>query len=151
MGKYRRVKLLDFLVANRLDVLNSGNEPTFSTPQRSEVLDITIASQEAAHFVYNWHVSPIESLSDHKRILFELKNPTITVQEFRNPRKIDYLTLNIEITKSLADLEAIICNNDPCAEEINSLASLLQTTLNDALSVSCPISRAPNGKNCKSW
>ena len=147
----RGVKLLDFLVANRLDVLNSGNEPTFSTPQRSEVLDITIASQEAAHFVYNWHVSPIESLSDHKRILFELKNPTITVQEFRNPRKIDYLTLNIEITKSLADLEAIICNNDPCAEEINSLASLLQTTLNDALSVSCPISRAPNGKNCKSW
>ena len=55
--------------------------------------------------MYNWHVSPIESLSDHKIILSELKNPTVLVQEFRNPRKIDYLTLDIEITKSLADLE----------------------------------------------
>ena len=147
----RGIKLLEFLVANNLTVLNHGVEPTFLTTRRQEVLDISIASPDAKRFKSNWHVSLIETLSDHRRIHFELCNPVTIAREFRNPRKIDYLSFNIELSKSLPGLESLIDNTHPTVDQIDGLADKLQLALNNAMVHSCPVSKPKSNKKSKSW
>ena len=147
----RGIKLLEFIVANNLLLLNNGDDPTFVTTQRSEVIDLSIVSQRAARYVSNWCVSPEESLSDHRRIHFEISNPTIVLEEFRNPRKVDYLSFNIELCKSLDQLDSFTKDLQPSTPHLDNLASNLQSSLHSALAASCPLSKPKSNKLSKSW
>jgi hypothetical protein len=64
--------LVEFLNSFNLEILNQGNEPTFCSGYRQEVIDITLGSFELLESITGWEVSLEPSLSDHRHILFTL-------------------------------------------------------------------------------
>lgn len=83
--------LNDFLIANCLQTLNNGCEPTFVTRVRQEVLDITFATINLARHIFDWRVSDENSMSDHRHICFNLtKQLSTQTVTFRDPRRTDW-------------------------------------------------------------
>jgi hypothetical protein len=68
-----------------LEILNRGNEPTFCSGGRLEVIDITLGYLRLLDSFIGWAVSSEPSLSDHRHILFTLQG-SIPVRLIRNPR-----------------------------------------------------------------
>jgi hypothetical protein len=64
--------LVEFLNSSNLEILNQGNEPTFCSGSRLEVIDITLESFGLLESITGWEVSSDPSLSDHRHILFAL-------------------------------------------------------------------------------
>jgi hypothetical protein len=79
--------LMEFLVSSNLNILNSGNEPTFVVGNRKEVTDQTLGTNKFGDLVSNWHVSDEKSLSDHRYICFQIGNVTANYVTFRNPKR----------------------------------------------------------------
>lgn len=93
--------LAEFLVSTDLEILNKGKEPTFLTKTRKEVLDVTFASNSIVDRIENWHVSPAETLSDHREINFSIKLSARTEALHRNPRKTNWDLFNSNLTAKL--------------------------------------------------
>jgi hypothetical protein len=53
-----------------LEILNRGDEPTFVTRVRQEMIDITL-STDIKREIYNWRVMTEVFLSDHRIIRFK--------------------------------------------------------------------------------
>jgi hypothetical protein len=66
--------LLEFLNTTNLEILNWGNEPTFCSGGRSEMIDITLGSLRLLESIIGWEVSSEPSLSDRRNILFGALN-----------------------------------------------------------------------------
>jgi hypothetical protein len=49
--------LFDYLINNELLTLNEGNQPTFVTINRREVLDVTVWTDNVSPLIVRWHVS----------------------------------------------------------------------------------------------
>ena len=82
--------LLEYLVGTDLEILNRGNNPTFRTQNRKEVLDLTLCSEALIGKVTGWKVSEEESLSDHRHVVFRwalLKPETRTGRNLRNTNR----------------------------------------------------------------
>jgi hypothetical protein len=77
--------LVEILNASNLEIPNRGNEPTFSSGQRLEVIDITLESFGLTESIISWEVSSEPSLSDHRHILFNLRG-SVPTHLIRNPR-----------------------------------------------------------------
>ena len=79
--------LVEFLNTTHLEILlvNQGNEPTFCSGGRSEMIDITLGSLRLLESIIGWEVSSEPSLSDHRHILFILRG-SVPVRLVRNPR-----------------------------------------------------------------
>jgi hypothetical protein len=77
--------LVEFLNTTTLEILNRGNEPTFCSGGRLEVIDITLESLRLLENIIGWELSSEPSLSDHRHILFILQG-SIPVHLIRNPR-----------------------------------------------------------------
>lgn len=86
----RGEELVEFLAASSLEILNKGNEPTFVTSNRSEVLDVTFVSRDFLERIIDWHVSREETLSDHKEINFKISMVQQDRVLFRNPRNTNW-------------------------------------------------------------
>ncbi|XP_043479878.1 uncharacterized protein LOC122509713 [Leptopilina heterotoma] len=95
-------RLLDFLLDTDLDILNQGNEPTFVTVNRKEVLDITICSKSFCDGVRDWRVSDEDSLSDHRLITFRLESKDREQEWGRNPRSTDWASYSEDLKASMA-------------------------------------------------
>ena len=67
-----------------LDSSNQGNEPTFCSGCRLEVIDFTPGSFGLLESITSWAVSSEPSLLDHRHILFTLQG-SILVRLIRNP------------------------------------------------------------------
>jgi hypothetical protein len=67
--------LLEFLNTTNLEILNRGNEPTFCSGGRSDVIDITLGSLRLLESIIGWEVSSEPSLLDHRHILFTYEAP----------------------------------------------------------------------------
>jgi hypothetical protein len=80
---------VEFLNSSNLEILNRGNEPTFCSGHRLEVIDITLRSLELLESITSWEVSSEPSLLDHRHILFTLRD-SVLVRMFRNPRGINW-------------------------------------------------------------
>jgi hypothetical protein len=76
---------VEFLNYTNLEILNRGNEPTFCSGGRIEVIDITLGSLRLLESVIGWEVSSEPSLSDHRHIVFTLQG-SVPVRRVRNPR-----------------------------------------------------------------
>jgi hypothetical protein len=50
--------LVEFLNSTNLEILNRGNEPTFCSGGRLEVIDITLGSFRLLKSIIGWEVSP---------------------------------------------------------------------------------------------
>jgi hypothetical protein len=77
--------LIEFLNSSNLEILNRGNEPTFCSGSRLEVIDITLGTFRLLESITDWEVSSEPSLSDHRHILFTLRG-SVPVRLIRNPR-----------------------------------------------------------------
>jgi hypothetical protein len=75
----------DFLNSTNLEILNRGNEPTFCSGGRLEVIDITLWFLMFLESLIGWEISSEPSLSNHRNILFILRS-SVTVRLIRNPR-----------------------------------------------------------------
>lgn len=132
----RGERLLEYLASTHLDILNTGNKPTFVTENRSEVLDITLASQSFTSRVKNWHVSYEETLSDHKEINFSIECEPTPSKLFRNPRNINWEIFERNLTSKL--------RNDSKLKELNTTDRLdnavdfLTKSMQSAFLSSCP-------------
>lgn len=74
--------LLDFVMEKDLDVINSGNKPTFITRNMQKFIPITLASNYASNFIKNWKVSDEVNCSDHRHIRFDTIAPRIQTVEY---------------------------------------------------------------------
>lgn len=54
-------------------IKNIGNKPTFVRKKYGSVLDLTLATGKVGSTVHDWRVLDLESLSDHKYILFAVE------------------------------------------------------------------------------
>lgn len=57
-------ELVEYLASTNLEILNRGNEPTFVTSVRKEVLDVSFASRSFLNRISKWRVSREETASD---------------------------------------------------------------------------------------
>ncbi len=144
-NNHRGENLLEFLVANNLQILNVGSAPTFVNRVRSEVIDITFCSNSLGNQISNWSVLDQASLSDHRYIHFYV-NATTSQTTVRNPRWTNWHSWAEQVTAMSSSL----------AGRINSIADLEHTasTLNDAMqdafSDNCP-ERIRKGKSSINW
>lgn len=77
--------LTDWVASNDLVLINKGNKPTFTYRSYGSILDLTIATPNVSRHINNWDVLEIESLSDHKYIMFDvLKENVNNVMKIRN-------------------------------------------------------------------
>ena len=60
--------LLEYVITTDLDILNTGNTPTFHNSVREEVIDITLCTGNFKSRIKKWRVSDEPTLSDHSQI-----------------------------------------------------------------------------------
>jgi len=77
--------LVEFLNCLNLEILNQGNELTFCSRSRPQVIDITLGSFGLLESITSWVVSSEPTLLDHRHILFTLKD-SVPEHLIRNPR-----------------------------------------------------------------
>ena len=99
--------LLEYISTTDLDILNIGNQPTFVNRIRSEVLDITLATNKLSNRIKNWNVSQEETLSDHKEINFSINCDTPASTLYRNPRNTDWSIFNKVLKSKLNRLDLL--------------------------------------------
>jgi hypothetical protein len=68
-----------------MEILNQGNEPTFGSGHRLEVIAITLESFRFLENITSWEASSEHSLWDHRHILFTLLG-SVPVCLIRNRR-----------------------------------------------------------------
>lgn len=125
----RGSKLAEFLACTNLEILNIGTEPTFVTRSRSEVLDVTFSSIDIVDRILNWHVSPEETLSDHKEIVFDIAVPFGSEALFRNPRNTNWSLFNeqLDISLNSIDWNPSITSVDAVDTAVESLTNALHS------------------------
>ena len=132
----RGLKLAEFLANTNLEIINKGTEPTFVTVSRSEVLDVTFSSLSIVDRITDWHVSPEETLSDHKEIVFNLAVCPTTESLFRNARNTNWAIFNEHLTCSL---ESIACNRIiSSVEELDVTVGKVTDAMHSAFLHACP-------------
>ena len=83
----RGEELLDFIIAEDLQICNIGTAPTFTNVERGEVIDITLCSTNMYHKITDWKVNTENSMSDHNMIEFKINTQeTCEGEEYRNIR-----------------------------------------------------------------
>ncbi len=132
--------LLDYIVSSKLEICNIGNEPTFMTRVRKEVIDITLCSFSVTRLISNWHVSGEPSLSDHKHIVFNISNIELSQVLFRNPRRTDWDSFRDELGNSLEGCSGRVCTS----RELDRQAGNLREVIVSAFEAHCPVSTKKN-------
>ena len=142
----RGENLLQFIMANNLDIINVGNKPTFVTRNREEVLDVTIALTYLSNYVTNWHVSDEESCPDHRHINFTIQS-TVAKETYRNPRRTDWETYRDSLETGLRGMRETIWTTadlEMAAEELNE-------PVISAFNDSCPLTTWTSTRNVPWW
>ncbi|XP_055714217.1 uncharacterized protein LOC129808462 [Phlebotomus papatasi] len=121
----RGESLLGFICTNQLQVINAGDKPTFVDRRRKEVIDITFGSVLAAELAAGWHVSDCLTMSDHRRIYFDISAPTNIPRPFRNPRKTNWLNFNRLLSEEWRDNGCAPKNAEGIEDSVNKLNSAL--------------------------
>ena len=138
--------LFQCLISHNVNICNQGNDPTFVTRIRQEVLDLTLCSAKLSGMIVNWHVSEEQSLSDHKQIMFNYVSGELVSEKFRDPRKTNwdsyYSTLSNKILLSV-DISS--------TEQLESVSSSFLTNIIDSFEESCPVKRKTSSKNVSWW
>lgn len=140
--------LLEYLSSTNLEILNRGCEPTFVTSRCQTVIDITLASSSISRNIVNWQVSPLATLSDHRMILFKLKDAEAARKEYRNPRSTDRLLYAEHLLDRLRLLPA--SNKVLTIEDLQKESDLLQTSIVDSFQQACPM-RTASTRSATLW
>lgn len=145
---HRGEKLLEFIASTDLEILNKGISPTFVTRNRSEVLDITVASQNIINIIKNWHVSNEDTLSDHREINFTIDIETVNINKFRNPRNTDWEVFKRVLSRNITkDQRNLVDLTD--SEKFDKAVEGFNKAMNTAFIKACPESKGNHSGN--SW
>lgn len=143
----RGLELLDYLGCTNLQVLNKGNQPTFITKTRSEVLDITLISAQLVHTCVDWWVDREESSSDHRyiRARFNVGPPHPVF--LRNRRATNVTIFEEALSKNLQGVS--ICNQtvDALDKSVNSLTDAIL----GAHEIACPLRLVKTHRKAVPW
>ena len=142
----RGVALLEYLGTTNLIVINQGVAPTFVTANRSEVIDITIASSGIAGKLGQWRVSSEESLSDHRLITFKIEADPPESLPKRNPRRTDWNCFHAQVSASI-----VVPRTVRTPEGIEQTVEHLNGCLTAAYQTACPTSSVPRTQNPPWW
>lgn len=143
----RGESLIEYILGNNLQICNRGNEPTFITSVRQEVLDITLTNEHAANLIRSWKVSQDHSMSDHRYLEFDMDAPRPTVKQFRNKRNTDWAIYKERFSQALP---AGIPDTPTSRAELDQLVDSLTDTFNEAMKKACPV-KTVRGKPKPAW
>jgi len=92
--------LVLFLNSPNMEILNRGNEFTFCSGPRQEVIDITLGSFGLLEIITGWEVYLESSLSDHRHLLFNLRGP-VSLSLIRNSKGTNWGSFQEGLTEKL--------------------------------------------------
>ena len=139
--------LLEFLVSKDLLLLNQGNEPTFVTGRRREVIDITLVTARSLDVIKGWHVSNEPSASDHRYIEFELQNFGKKAAPYRSPRDTEWASYRSQLQQGLTSVKT----NLQDIVDIDLSADQLQDAIITAYEENCPLKTTKTKKEVPWW
>lgn len=119
--------LMDWILANDLDIINHGGLPTrcrnWTNPLEPRThIDLTISNSNITHKINNWFVDHNDSLSDHKAIKFSIESETNNASNFRNRRKTNFKGFHRDLSaRAISSNEIANCIElDIAANELNN-------------------------------
>lgn len=142
----RGESLLQYIVSNNLHVCNIGNSPTFVTRNRSEVIDITLCSNNVLGIIRGWHVSNEPSASDHRYISFYLDGNTETLS-YRSPRATDWTSYKDALSAALDSVPRRVSS----FPDIDHIANETQNAILSCYHDSCPLRQRKRQSNTRWW
>ena len=139
--------LLEFILRYNLDILNIGNNPTFITSNRSEVIDITIATQQIRKNIKKWRVDGRPSGSDHQNIHFEFNSNIVCDRNFRDPMRTNWKKFQEELV-GLTEM-----GNKPIRDnyDLEITAESLHKNILEAYNNNCPVRTKRVKSQCPWW
>jgi len=143
----RGENLVDYILSTNLITLNVGNEPTFVTTNRREVLDITLATRYISNLVTEWHVSSEPSCSDHRHICFNVGESREEQVARRNPRNTDWDTYQKDLANNLSPMMEKI----KTAQDIELGAEFIKNAIESAFVTNCRQTTAPHTVKVPWW
>jgi hypothetical protein len=124
-----------------------GNEPTFCSGGRIQVIDITLGSLRLLESIIGWEVSSEPSLSDHRHIVFTLQG-SLPVRLVRNPRGTNWGSFKGDLRDRLVrGPEMDLKNEDGLGLAIHWLQQALISTCEDK----CPLRPVKTGRQSLKW
>ncbi|KAL1446330.1 hypothetical protein WDU94_005475 [Cyamophila willieti] len=130
------------------DTNNRGDKPTFITINRTEVLDITLASQGILRSISDWRVlDEIISLSDHRYISFNINNNIGPSTTYRNPKKTNWELFTKVLKRKMGDMKVEFRNS----AELDATAHDFQCAVANTMKLCCPETKRPNTKQPTWW
>jgi hypothetical protein len=136
---------VEFLIALNLENLNPGNEPTFCSGQRLEVIDITIGSFGLLESIISWAVSSEPSLSYHRHILFALRG-SVPTRLVRNRRGTSWCSFQEDLRHVLGRGPMMNIGN-----EAGLPLHWVQHTLITAYEGECTLRHVKTGRSPLKW
>lgn len=147
-------------IANDLTVCNVGTTPTFETVthgvSRSSIIDLTLASENVAGKIDNWHINyDVTTQSEHNAIDFTLtllkkqlhKNKSQSTYKY-NTKKVNWEHFKSKLESNMQRKNLLTSNisemtNDQLEKYISDITNTIQVTCDETL----PSKRAPQHKN----
>nr|XP_012217193.1 PREDICTED: uncharacterized protein LOC105669026 [Linepithema humile] len=122
-------KVLEFLATTDLEILNTGDEPTFCTIARREVLDITVCSRQL------------------RQISFRIAKARGKEVKFRNPRKTKWDSYRKDLANSLKGFP----KRHGTEDELETCVDYLQRSLVNCYESNCPEKAVTNSRGTSWW
>lgn len=142
----RGQSLLEDLLPANLHIINLGNEPTFVTAARREVIDISLCSNNLRPFIHGWRVCGEESLSDHRYLTFWMNAPPKEVTSIRNRRKTDWGSFHDSLLVPLYSLSPVHSTT-----ELDRAAAELSARLVHSFESACPLTGVKDNPSTSIW
>jgi len=139
--------LLEYLITTDLDILNTGNSPTFIVSNRQEVIDISLASNDLIQEIINWKVTDEESLSDHRHIHFSLQSDRPQIPAWHNPRTTRWDSYKEDLQSRMGGHMRSLRT----VEDVEREVSVLQTSLVESFTDNCKEQRKVSKRGAIWW
>ena len=140
----RGEKMEEFILTNFLNVENRGDTPTFQSSRYSTFIDVTLS--RGLPGVRDWRVDTSFNGSDHNSILYSVKHTMEEVPSTRPWAKANWECFTNHLSKLSFDFPDTISD-----KKLEKQVSKLYKAINDALEVSCPMTKATQRDTVNPW
>jgi len=139
--------LMEFLNSSNLEILNWGNESTFCSGSRQEVIDIILGSYGLLESITGWEVPLEPSLSDHRHILFSLRG-SMPVHLIRNPRGTNWGSFQEDLREKLKRVPEMNMKDEA---RLGLAVHWVQQAFITAYEDNCPLRPVTKGRKSLRW
>ncbi len=152
---FRGELINDFIAENNFILLNNNeNTPTFYTTRGESYIDLTLINANSAPYVHNWKVLEIDSISDHRYIVFDI-NDQIPEIKFKstvkyNTSKANWDQFNRDIYQKFTEIEPEL-NSIENTMQLNNFVENFNSLLTDICDKHIPIYKNKINLNSNYW